>query len=90
MDEISLGDEYYAEPMLMDTWEDICDGSQYHPRINRKEVYYKIRDCIKQGRDELKGDLLSTQNMGKGWHKVFKAVVKEFSQALPIMGESGS
>ena len=28
--------------------------------------------------------------MGKGLHKVFKAVVNELSQALPILGESGS
>ena len=28
--------------------------------------------------------------MGKGLHKVFKTVVKEISQDLPILGESGS
>ena len=28
--------------------------------------------------------------MGKGLHKVFKAVVNEISQELPILGESGS
>ena len=28
--------------------------------------------------------------MGKGLHKVFKAVVDEHFQALPILGESGS
>ena len=28
--------------------------------------------------------------MGKGLHKVFKAVVNEVSQVLPILGESGS
>ena len=39
---------------------------------------------------EYKGTLLSTQTMGKGLHKVFKAVVNELSQALPILGESGS
>ena len=34
--------------------------------------------------------LLSTQNLGKGLHKVFKAVENEILQALPILGESGS
>ena len=29
-------------------------------------------------------------NMGKGLHKVFKAVVKELSEALTVLGESGS
>ena len=28
--------------------------------------------------------------MGKGLHKLFKAVVNELSEALPILGESGS
>ena len=34
--------------------------------------------------------LLSTQNMGKGLHKLFKAVVNDISQALTIFGKSGS
>ena len=34
--------------------------------------------------------LLSTRNMGKGLHKLFKDVVNELSQELPISGESGS
>ena len=34
--------------------------------------------------------LLSTQNMGKGLHKLSKAVFNEISQVLPISDESGS
>ena len=30
------------------------------------------------------------KNMGKSLHKVFKAVFNEISQALTILGESGS
>ena len=30
------------------------------------------------------------QNMGKGLHKVFKAVVDDIPQALPILGQSVS
>ena len=30
------------------------------------------------------------KNMGKGFHKVFKAVVNYISQALQILSESGS
>ena len=48
MDEISSGDESDAETMSTDMLEDICDGSQYHPSINRREARYKIHDCIKQ------------------------------------------
>ena len=49
-----------------------------------------IRDHFKQRQAECKGALLSTPNMGKNLHKLFKAVVNEISQALPILGESGS
>ena len=39
---------------------------------------------------EWNGALLSMRNMVKGLHKLFKAVFNEISQALPILGESGS
>ena len=49
MDEISSGDDSNAELISTNMLEDICDGSQSHPRKNRIEACYKIRDCIKQG-----------------------------------------
>ena len=70
--------------------DDICDSSSYHPSLNRREARYKICDRIKQRKSEWKGELLSTRNMGKVLHKVFKAVVNEILQVLPILGESGS
>ena len=51
MDAMSSGDEYDDEPMSTDMLEDICYGSQYHPRINRRDACYKIPDRIKLGRD---------------------------------------
>ena len=54
------------------------------------ESCYKIRDHIKQRHAEWKVELLSTRKIGKGLHKVFKAVVNEILQYLPIFGESGS
>ena len=51
---MSSGDEYDAEPMYTDILEDICDGSQSHPILNRREANYKIRDLIKQGQSEWK------------------------------------
>ena len=90
MDVMSSGDESDSEPISTAMLEDICDGSQSHPSINRREARYKMRHRIKGGKAEWKGALLSTRNMGKGLHKLFKAVVNEISQALPILGESGS
>ena len=70
-------DESYAEPMYTYMLEDISDGSQFHPIINRREAQYKILDCIKQSQAEWKGELSSTQNMDKGLHKVFKAFIND-------------
>ena len=70
--------------------EDICDGSQTHPNVNKREARCKIRDRIKQRQSEWKGELKATRNMGKGLHKVFSTIVKEISQELTNFGESGS
>ena len=87
---LDSGDESDDEPMSTEMLEDICDGIQYHLNINRREARYKIRDCIKQIQLEWKGGLKTTQNMSKGLHKVFKTFVKEISQDLPPLVESGS
>ena len=52
MDGTSSGDESGAEPMAKDMLEEICDGSQYNPIVNRVEARYKIRDRVKQSQAE--------------------------------------
>ena len=54
------------------------------------EARYKISNWFKLRQVECKGALLQTQKMGKGLHKLFKAVINKISQALPILVESGS
>ena len=44
---MSSGDESDAEPISMEMLEDICDVSQSHPNINRREARYRIHDHIK-------------------------------------------
>ena len=56
--------------------EDIYDGIQYHPRVNRREARYKIRNCIKRRRSERNGALKDKRKFGKGLYKAFKTVVK--------------
>ena len=87
MDAMSSGNESDAEHMSTEMLVDICDCSQSHPSINRIQVRYKIRVCIKRSQEEWKAALLSTQNMGKGLHKLFQAVVNVISQSLPNLGE---
>ena len=76
--------------MSTEMLEDIRNGSQSHQRLNRRESHYKIRDCITRRQTELKGALLSTQNMGKGLYKVFKVVVDDILQVLHFLGKSRS
>ena len=48
MDAISSGYESDTKHMSADMLEDFCDGSQYHLRINTREVRYKIRYSFKK------------------------------------------
>ena len=63
--------------MSTEMLEDMCVGSQYHLSVKSRESRYKIHDRIKRGQAEWKGQLLYTRNMGKGFQKLFKAVVNE-------------
>ena len=49
IDAMSSGDESDVEPISTQMLEDICGGSQSHPRVNRIEAHYNICDRIKQG-----------------------------------------
>ena len=45
---MSSGDDYYAGPISTEMLKDICDGSQSHMSVKRREARYRIRDCIKR------------------------------------------
>ena len=47
MDAMDSGDESDDEYMSTEMLEEIFDGSKSHPRVNRREARYKIRDRIK-------------------------------------------
>ena len=46
MDVIDSVDDSDDDPISTDTLEDIRDGIQYHPNVNKREARYKIRDSI--------------------------------------------
>ena len=48
MNVIDYGDEADDDPMSTEILEEMCDGSQYHPNVNRREVGYKGCDRIEQ------------------------------------------
>ena len=70
--------------------EDIRDGSQTHPNVNKREERYKRHDRVRQKESQWKGSLKATRSMGKGLHKVFSTIVKDILQELATLGESGS
>ena len=70
--------------------EDIRDRSQTNPKVNKREARYKICDRVRQKESQWKGALKDMRNMGKGLHKVLSTIVKEISQELATLGESGS
>ena len=74
------GDESDHDLISTEMLEDIFDGSQTHPNVNRREARYKIRGRIKQRQSERKGALKATRRIGKGLHKAFKNFVKNISQ----------
>ena len=41
------GDESDHDIISGDMLEDICDGSQSHPNVNRRESRYKKRDSLR-------------------------------------------
>ena len=84
------GDESDHDLISTEMLEDICDGSQTHPNVNRIESRYKIRHRINQRQSEWKGALKATRRMGKGLHKVFETVLKQILQELTPLGEYGS
>ena len=79
MEDINSVDESDHDLISTEMLEDISDGSQTHPNVNRKEARYEIHDRIRQRQSEWKVALKATRNMGKGLHKVFSTVVKEIS-----------
>ena len=60
MDSINYGDESDHDLISTEILEEICDGSQTHPNVNRREARYKVRDRIRQKQPEWKGALKST------------------------------
>ena len=90
MDAMDSGDESDHDIISTEILEDIRDGSQTHTNVNRREARYKIYYSIRQKKSECKGELKATQSMGKGLHKVFSTFVKEISQELTPLGESGT
>ena len=88
----NLGETEKCDEGLISTelLQDIRDGNQTHPEINKREARMAICDRIQQKKLQWKGAIRAMHNMGKGLHKVFSTIVSEISQELTNFGETGS
>ena len=86
IDESYIYDDSDGISISMNALEDIRDGSQIQPDLNTRYSRLKISDRIKQTQNEWKVLELSLKSMGKGLHKVFKAVVKKLKNEFPNLG----
>ena len=70
----NLGEtENFDEGLIsMELLQDIRDGNQNHPKINKREARMAIRDRIKPNKSEWKGALRATHKMGKFLHRFFQ------------------
>ena len=48
MDVMNPGDDLDHDLIYTEMLEDIRDGSQTHPNVNKREVRYKINDRVRQ------------------------------------------
>ena len=90
MEKIDSNEKSDHDIISTEMLEDIRDWSQTHPNVNKREVRYKIRDRVRKRQSEWKGALKAMWIMGKVLQKVFSTIVKEISQELTALGESGS
>ena len=52
MENLNSGDESDHDLISTEMLQDICDGSQTHPNVNKREARYKILDRIRQRKSE--------------------------------------
>ena len=64
MDNLDSSDDSDHDLISTEMLKDICDRSQTHTDVNRREAHYKVRDPIKQRQSEWIGALKATRNMG--------------------------
>ena len=74
----------------MDALEDIRDGNYVHLDINARDSRLKYVAILVKLKVNGKYQNSQRKSMGKGLHKLFKAVVEKLNHSLPDLGEPGS
>ena len=74
---MNSGDESYHDLISTEMLEDICDGSQTHLNVKRREARYKIRDHIRQIQTHrhCKIGRASCRCVSNTWHTCFEIMI---------------
>ena len=67
MENLDSNEKSDDDHISTETLHDIREGSQTHPKVNKREARRKIRDYIKQRQSKRKGAVKATHNMVKGY-----------------------
>ena len=65
IENINSGDDSDHDLISTEMLQDIRDGSQTHPNVNKREARYEIRGSIRKRQSEWKGALKSYAKHGK-------------------------
>ena len=90
MENLDETEKFDDDLISTETLEDIRDGNQTHPKIDKREARIKIRDRIKQKKSQWTVALRATHKIGNGLHRFFNTIVSDISQELTNFGETGS
>ena len=86
MENLDSNEKFDDNFISMEMLKDICDGSQTHSTVNKKEASDEIRDRIKRKELQWKGALKAACNMGKGLHTVFSTLVNDIFAGIGNFG----
>ena len=90
MENLDETEKFYDNLISTETLEDIRDGNQTHPKIDKREARMAIHDRIKQNKSEWKGLLRATHKIGKRFTQSFQYYCIGDFQELTNFGETGS
>ena len=75
IDELSTDNDSNDGSVSAKYIKEILWRSQIHPELNSRDTIFKIRNSIRKTQNYWKVTELSAKSTGKGFHKLFKAVV---------------
>ena len=90
MENLNSGDESDHDLISTEMLQDIYDGGQTHPNVNKREAHYKIRDLIRKKEIGMERRVKSYAKHGKRFTQGIQYVCKRYFTGIGSFGISGS